>query len=356
MALPFFPLYLTRELGFSVGQAGGLMALYGIVALLVAPAAGRLCDRWGTDHLMIGSLALSGLAMAAFPLARSLTAVAVMTVLWAISSEAFRPANMTAVAAGAPPEMRKQAYALHRLAINLGMSAGPAAGGFLAAVSFKWLWLADAATSLLAALVLALWLEKPGRAETSEAELPSPAALSDPRLRWALLASVLVAIVFFQHDGALALDLVRGHGYSESFYGLLFTLNTLMIVAFEVPLNHAMARWSHARSLTLGAALFAVGFGAYGLPGGTWMIVAATAIWTVGEMVLMPAMSAYVTEISSEKRRGEYMGLYMMSFSLAFVIGPWAGLLILENCGARALWASCLALGAISTLMYSRVR
>ena len=58
--------------------------------------------------------------------------VAVMIALWSMSTEGFRPAVMTAVSESAPPTMRKQAYALNRLAANIGMSVGPALGGFLA--------------------------------------------------------------------------------------------------------------------------------------------------------------------------------------------------------------------------------
>ena len=64
MALPFLPLYSTKALGFSTGQAAAVLALYGIVAFAVGPFAGRLCDRWGTGRVMLSSLTLSGLLRA----------------------------------------------------------------------------------------------------------------------------------------------------------------------------------------------------------------------------------------------------------------------------------------------------
>ncbi len=72
-------------------------------------------------------------------------------------------------------------------------------------------------------------------------------------------------------------------------------------------------------------------------------------------MILMPSMTAYVTDISPEGRRGEYMGLYMMGFSLSFMIGPWAGLSALDRWGAAPLWASCTALGLLSAALFWRV-
>jgi len=356
MALPFLTLYLTRALGFSPARAGAMLGLYGAVAFIAGPVSGKLCDRWGAGPMMTGCLSVSAVVMMLFPLAKTPAAVVVMTVLWSLSTEGFRPAVMTAVSESAPPAMRKQAYALNRLAVNVGMSLGPALGGFLAATSFPALWIVDGATSLVASVFL-FGLLPPGpqaRKAADEKLVVSARGLSDPLLLWCLLAAFPVSVVFFQHEAALPVHLVRDLGFSTSFYGLLFTVNTALIVALEIPLNHATVAWPHRRSLAVGCTLFALGFGAYGLGGTALTIVAATAIWTFGEMILMPSMTAYVTDLSPEGRRGEYMGLYMMGFSLAFMIGPWAGLAALDRFGPLPLWTACLVLGMLSAALFWR--
>jgi predicted MFS family arabinose efflux permease len=356
MALPFLSLYLIKARGFSVGQAGAMLAVYGATALVVGPVSGALCDRWGANRVMTASLTVSGLSLLAFPLARGLSGVAGMTILWAMSGEAFRPAGMTVVSESAPPDMRKQANALNRLAINLGMSVGPAVGGFLAAVSFPALWVIDGATTLAAAAVLALFLTDGGPARSSEsAGRPSLRALFDPRLRYALLAAIPVAVVFFQNDGALPVFLVRNLHLSEAFYGMMFTLNTLLIVFLEIPLNHATAGWSNRRTLTVGAALFAAGYGAHAFAFRGLHVALATIVWTFGEMIFIPGLTSYIAEISPEHRRGEYMGLYSMSFSVAFILGPWAGLMALDRFGPAALWTGALAIGVLSTFLFARL-
>lgn len=356
MALPFLSLYLIKARGFTVGQAGAMLALYGAAAFAVGPVSGALCDRWGANRVMIASLASSGLFALAFPLARGVPGVAAVTLAWALCAEAFRPAGMTVVSESAPPDMRKQANALNRLAVNLGMSVGPAVGGFLAAVSFPALWIIDGATTLIAAAVLAVYLTDagPARGERS-AGLPSFGGLSDPRLRYCLLAAVPIALVFFQNDGALPVFLVRHLRLNEAFYGLMFSLNTLLIVLFEIPLNHATAAWSHRRTLALGAGLFAVGYGAHVFASRGWHVAAATAVWTFGEMIFLPGLTAYVADISPDLRRGEYMGLYSMSFSFAFMLGPWGGLLLLDRAGPAVLWSAAFAVGAFAAFLFSRL-
>ncbi len=265
------------------------------------------------------------------------------------------------------------------------MSVGPAIGGILAVYSFRWLFLVDGTTSLLAGAVLALApMRNAGRQKTHEPDWPDatdlgreieadsvtplaalhPAAdlraFRNPRMLYFLAALIPVQLVFFQLTSTLPLFLVRYLHFPESVFGTIFTVNTLLIVALEVPLNTAMAHWTHRRTLMLGALLYAVGFGSYALVGmapfgRTAFVFAAVVIWTFGEMILMPGSSAYAAEIAPPERRGEYMGLYTMSFNIAFAVGPWLGASILGKWGASTVWGTAFVSGCISALMMSRI-
>ena len=214
MALPFLVLYLTRSRGFTAGQAGFVVSVYGLTAILAAPTAGRLCDRIGTLRVLQASLFLSGLAVLAYPLARSHAAILAMTMAWAFTNEAFRPANLSMYSEVAGPSQRRAAFAVARLAVNLGMSVGPAAGGFLAMVSFPALFIVNGATSILAGAALTLWskgLGPAGRPSGSiSASRPAEDAgswsvFADRRLLYFLAALLPVMLVFFQHEAAMSL-------------------------------------------------------------------------------------------------------------------------------------------------------
>jgi MFS family permease len=361
MFIPFLVLYLTRHLGFAPGRAAAMIALYGAVGIAAGPLAGRLCDRWGAERVMRLSLFSSGILLALFPFVRSAAGVAALTVAIAMTSEGFRPANLSLATHLVPAGERKGSFALLRLAGNLGMSVGPAAGGFLAAVSFPALFWVDGGTSLLAGLVL---LFRPvGPVTPSAAEVPGPApgrplrsALADGRYVYFLAATLPVILVFFQHVAALPLFLVRNLGRSPATFGLLFTLNTLLIVFLEVPLNLATAGVSHRRTLFVGSLLVASGFGLYAFAGSLAVVLMATVVWTFGEMTLLPGLSSYVADVAPPSLRGTYMGLYSMAFSIGFAAGPWLGTFLLDRTGARATWATMFALGLLSAGLLSRVR
>jgi predicted MFS family arabinose efflux permease len=357
MVMPFLVLYLTKSLGFSVTRAGSVLLFYGLGAIVAGPIAGLLSDRIGPVWLMRASLFLSGLVMLAYPWATTYPTVAAATVLLAAVNESFRPASMAFMGATVPAPQRKAAFALYRLAINLGMSVGPALGGFLATVSFRYLFMVNGATSIAAGFVLlasGLTVEA-GATSNGRARFTWPRAHLDGRFLFFLSALLPVMLVFFQHLSAMSLWIVRDHGLPESAFGILFSINTLIIVVLEVPLNAATAHWSHRRALVLGALLAGTGFGAMALASDFWSFAVTVVIWTFGEMFIFPSAAAYVTDISDPERLGEYSGLFAMSFSVAYSVGPWAGTVVLDRFGGRALWAGTFVLALIAATMISRL-
>ena len=151
--------------------------------------------------------------MLAYPFVHSFAAVVALTLAWSLLNESGRPAILTLVAEMVPTEQRKPAYALLRLAINLGMSVGPALGGFIAAHSFKMIFVANASASLIAGLFLIL---VPLHLATHQAMAKKPTGadsgktlIDDRGMLVFLFATFLVSVVFFQHEGALPLFLVQ---------------------------------------------------------------------------------------------------------------------------------------------------
>jgi MFS family permease len=246
---------------------------------------------------------------------------------------------------------------LNRLAINLGMSIGPALGGFLAAVSFRAMFLVDALTTILAGVVLSVstWSAATGGSSYDGGgaeDLPDARSLLlDRRLLVFLTASFLVGIVFYQHESALPLYLVQYLSQSPAFYGTLFTINTLLIVALEVPLNKATSHWPHMWALFAGCMLFAIGFGALAIVKSATGVLITVVIWTFGEMMLFPAMAAHLGEIAPENKRGAYMGAYSMSLAFALTFGPWLGTQLLASTGPVGVWSAMFALGALAAVL-----
>lgn len=242
-----------------------------------------------------------------------------------------------------------------------GMITAPFAG-LLAMISFPLLFVVDGLTSLAAAAVLTILLRSRDRAaavardkrpepvtNTLRSASPSRAVWRDRRAVSFYFAMFLTGVVFMQNQSSMPLYIVRDLHYSESFYGSLFVLNTLLIVALEVPLNLAMAKWSHRSALMLGMLLTAIGFGAMGLARGVVAIGVTVVIWTFGEMISFPVGTAYVADMAPPGRNGEYMGAFSSTFSMSMVIGPWVGAAALDRFGPSLMWSGVLLSGLLAT-------
>jgi predicted MFS family arabinose efflux permease len=364
MALPFLVLYLTKDLHIDAAHAGIALSVFGVGGLVTAPLSGRLADRIGALSVLQLSLALTGLVLLVMPFAKTFTAVLALTFLWAVVAEAGKPATMAALTGSVAPDKRKAAIAVNRLAINLGMSVGPAVGGFLAMVSFKLLFVIDALTSIAAAVLLtALLVVQKRRGNAALAALTHggverPASFGARAVVWRdraalsfFATSLLVGMVFWQHSSAIALYLVRDLRYPESFYGLLFMLNTLLIVAIEVPLNVSMAHWPAWRANALAALLIATGVGALAFATTPFAIAMTVVTWTFGEMMFFPAAASYMADLAPPGRTGEYMGGLSATFSLALIIGPWLGTVLLDTRGPVMTWGTMFVLGSMGAVL-----
>ena len=175
--------------------------------------------------------------------------------------------------------------------------------------------------------------------------------LKDKRFVYTLLAILPIPIIYFQNLGAYPLFLVNDLGFATSIYGLLFAINTVLIILIEVPLNNSMSKWSERKSMRLGAILIGIGFGAMAFANGLIFIIITIVIWTFGEMIFFPVTTSYISSIAPEKKRGEYMGYYQMTFSTAFLIGPWLGTLVFEYYGSVILWTGTFVLSLITILL-----
>jgi MFS family permease len=330
MVLPFIALYSTKELEVSTGTAGLVLAFYGIGAFVSAPFSGKLSDKIGTLNLMKISLFTSGIFLILYSFITNFIAFLILSLIWAVINEAFRPASMSFISKEISSDRRKTAFALYRLAINLGMSIGPVIGGLLSTIDFSLLFYVDGLTSIAAGIfmIFSPWQGFREVVESNDKEkflaLKKERVFKNSKFIFFLLATIPVQLVFFQHIGAMPLFIVNELGYATSTFGFLIAVNTVLIILIEVPLNDAMSNWSNLKALSLGALLYGIGFGMMAFMKDITPLIISIFVWTFGEMIFLPSAGVYVAEISPEKQRGEYYGLLSDDFQFLFYDRPLA--------------------------------
>jgi predicted MFS family arabinose efflux permease len=205
---------------------------------------------------------------------------------------------------------------------------------------------------------MALTFLPEGRRSRREEEVGLPGyrrLAADRTLQVFLLASVLVAFVYFQVQATLPLQVVGLQGLTNADYGFLLALNGAMVVAFELPLSSITMRLRARHMNAASFALVGVGFGILAFADAMPLLLLSVVIWTTGEMIGVPVGHAYVAEMAPAHMRGRYQGLYGLALGSGGVLGPAIGT-ILFAANARAFWLLCGAVGLIGSLMVLAAR
>jgi MFS family permease len=351
----FLVLYL-RSRGYSIAEAGLVVSFYGVGNVIAAGVGGWTADRFGRRNALALSMFSSAVTLLLLSQAESLPLIIVLTTLAGLTGEMYRPAAAALLTDLTPAGERIPAFALNRLAINLGFAAGPAVAGLLAERSFFLLFLGDALTSAAFGVIALTTLPEGVRVRRGEERRGEAVRtmLRDRAFVFFLVSSVLGAFVYFQSQTTFPLH-VRASGLSDSDYGLLISLNGLAIVLFELPLVAITQRFPYRPVLTVGSLLVGLGFALNAVANDLPELALTVLIWTLGEIIYAPVASAYVADIAPEHMRGRYQGAWGLTWGLAYVFAPAVGAAIFAW-SADGLWLICGLLGLAAALLLLAAR
>ena len=345
MVIPFMTIYLTQpSIGYSIGQAGIVMGLFGAGAICGGFIGGKMTDKFGFHPVQLIALTGGGILFITLGLMRSFPLICFFTFLLSVVNEAFRPANSTAIAHYSKEENRTRSYSLNRLAINLGWAIGGALGGILASINYHLLFWVDGLTNIAAAILLRYFLA-PSPSEDiyikkeSEQKVPASAFKDRVYLTFIFL-TILFATCFYQSFTTLPVYYKQSLHMNEFYIGLLMALNGVIIVLIEMILIFYLeGKKQSLFYIRNGTFLIAIAFLMLNIFSSLMIIAVMSMIFlTFGEILSMPFMNSFWISRTVSSNRGQYAGLYTIAWSTAQVIGPTAGAQVVEHSGFRVLW------------------
>lgn len=346
--LPFMTLYLTQR-GYSAPQAGLALAMYGLGALGAQLVGGLLTDRIGRRNAIGSSMLAASVLTLVLWRADSLAVIYPVMALLALVAELHRPAASALIADVVPSEGRVTAFAMFRLAINLGWAFGLMLGGLLADRSFSYLFVGDALTSAVFGVISLAALPHGVRISKHEERYLGGATrsmLADKGFLLFLAAILIGASIYMQNVATFPLQL-RADGMSNAVYGFLQGMNGVFVVLLELPISAFTQRHARTSMVALGSALVGLGFASLLVAHTIPALLVMVLIWTLGEIVSSPPASAFVADRSFEHTRGRYQAALGMMFALGAIVGPLAGTAVFEI-DPVLLWVACGLAGLAS--------
>jgi MFS family permease len=349
---PYVALYLTGPIGASTTATGLVLAAWGLVGLLTAPYGGLLSDRLGRRPLILGGLAGSAFCAFAFYFASSVWALLLLVPLWGLCFSMMRPAMRAYVVDVVDPSLHVEAFGIDRLVSNAAFALGPPLGALVITVaSLRDTFLVTAVTELCFLVIALRWLPESRPATTVSEEPPRLSeALHDRRLLVLALGTALAWFLFAVYDEVFGVFLHEERGLAISTWGLLFTINPVLVVLTQYP----VARWASGRSarLVLAAGALLNGLAVFLLLPftGIAVVVVSIVLLTGGEVLLSPVSSALAGALAPEHLRGAYQAVLDCGYGAASMPAVALGLFLVGrgDFGWLLGAAPVIAVGAVA--------
>jgi MFS family permease len=340
--LPFEIIYLHDGRGFSLGVAGLVVGTVTGAAVVTAPLAGPLIDRFGARVVTVGAgIALAagyaGLAFARLP-AYAFAAAA----LAGAGNGALNPSQSTLLVTLTRSDRRHRATAVSRMATNAGIGIGGALGGLVATrglTGFVALFLFNAVTYLLYVGVLVAVVRDPARPEPARGGY-RVVARDRPFVRLLAIDVAMIAVgwgVFSWLAPAYARNEI---GIGTPLIGLLLLANAATVVVAQVPVARLAEGRRRVVMIALAASIFAaacllvVAAGTSPRAAYAALVTAAIAVG-VGECFYTTVLTPLVADLAPAGLRGRYMAATGLAW--------WAGLAIAPTLGTPLLGRSPMA-------------
>ncbi len=360
LIFPFFALYISKKFGASMTQVGLLFTFFTISGFIGSTIGGAMTDRFGRKSMLIFNLITSALFNLAMGLSPSLFFCYGIALVGGIIASAGGPAGTAMIADLVPEEKRAGAFGIFRVVFNTAVAIGVAIGGLVATHSYLALFISDAVISSICAVLVYLFLHE----TKPEAEPGQPKeslgttfigyldVLKDKGYMTFLGAAFLCWLVAQNFSTTLGVFLRDVKGIPETGYGMLISMNAVMVIIFQIPLTRRIEKFRPMVMMAIGAGLFTIGYFSFGFTNSYALYALAMVIITVGELIFEPVRQALTTSFAPEQMRGRYLAIEGHSISIAYAIGPLLAGQVFDAGTPVRLWYAAGILGTISTLVF----
>ena len=168
-------------------------------------------------------------------------------------------------------------------------------------------------------------------------------------------AYTLLTMAYAQMMTLLPVYIKEGYGILERSYGFIMATNAAMVVLFQYSITRAAKRYRPTLVLAVGALFTALGVGSVALGNSFPLFLMSMAILTIGEMIFVPTSTAFVADIAPLTMRGRYMGVFGITWRIAFGVGPVLGGYVSDNLASLYIWYEAFILGLLSTVAFQLI-
>ncbi|AIL60534.1 MFS transporter [Pseudomonas alkylphenolica] len=328
ITLPYLVVYLAENFALDVSGIGLMIGGALIVASLLSLYGGYLIDTLRSYTVIIVSTLVFAIAFVTAIVSRELSLFFTSLVVINLALAVVDIAAKAGFCALLPLEERSEVFSIKYTLSNVAYAVGPFVGVALIMLDNHLPFLVSAALGLAMCLCYRRWGERSARAQLDG----SPQAgflsvggqlLKDRRLVCFTLGGALSAVVFGQFTAYLSQYLVVTTNASEAarYISYLVATNAITVIALQYVIGRHINSRQLMPWLLAGMALFLAGLLGFSLAQSLLVWCLAMLVFTLGEIIVIPAEYMFIDSIAPEHLRGVYYGAQNLS-NLGAALGP----------------------------------
>lgn len=356
MRVPIIPLY-ARSFGADAFEVGTINAAFLLVAGTVSFPLGLLSDRLERKLMIVTGLALAACSSFLLSFSTSTVQLVAIHLLLGFGMGMFGPTMMSYVADISPSTHFGRSYGWYTLALNGGMSAGPAMGGAVAEwLGFRPVFVLSGAIILLVFSTTLFFLPRARHLVVNRPPSRNTMALIEdlPRnipLLSAWLATLGSNFAFGMYTTFLPL-LAAEKGMNPGEIGLIFSTQAIFNALSRIPFGR-LSDMVPRRSDLVAAGLLCltVTIAGFGVASGMASFIVSAAGLGISMGIAYTAIGAFIPEVARADSRGLAMGGYNSCIYLGMMLSSLGMGALVGNLGYR----NCFFIVALVNLVTTGV-
>ena len=365
LIFPFLSLYVAQKFNVGMTKVGVIFGVWSFSSLIGSMVGGALADKFGRKKIAIFGLissAFSGIAMA---LVTRISSFYLLALIAGLFTEIGHPARQAMVADLLGEDLRAEGFSALRIISNLAITFGPAIGGLLAGVSYLLLFIIDAGSSTITALIFMFSIPetKPESFEMERKTILDTLGgyfqvMKDKLFMAFIFVSIIVLTVYVQMYSTLSVFLSQVHGIEAQSFGLMMSMNAAIVVLLQFWVTRKLKRFPPMLMMILASAIYGIGFTLFGLTENMTLFFAGMAIITIGEMIHIPVAQTLASFFAPEDMRARYMAVYGLGWAIPNSFAPLLAGLVMDNYDPNFVWyiSGLLSLLASALFWYLHLR
>ncbi len=348
---PLNTIYMHNELGRSLAFAGFILMLNQAASIAGNLIGGALFDKisayktilFGTGFAMTAAVILSLLH-------ENITAYSILLIMIGFGAGITWPV-MFAMAGSIWPEGGRRAFNAIYVAQNLGVALGATIGGYIASISFDYIFMANASLFLVFFLIVLLTFKPIDQERDRQMHTTVVGQSGEVKSKTAFIALLILCsgflitwMAYSQWQSTIA-SYTQDIGIPLEQYSTLWAINGFLIV-----LGQPLVKWFAGRITSQKMHIYVgntilIGSFAVAMVSDTFtMFAVAMVILTIGEMLVWPAVPTLANELAPKNRKGFYQGMVNSIAAAGRMTGPLLGGLIVDLFNIELLFFLLLAL------------